>query len=428
MTSTNSAGHSTGFISIPVEIVSRSNLSNSNFYDSPNRTARYEDSFHTDFSNSPPWKKPSINTHYRSRLQPRQTLSTAYDRLINDSPLHQSYRDQQYRPLQKRTYDSSSLHTSRSSDDLLSSSNDSIRPKTQSSNTSYYPETSNNGFRTDSDFIHPNTYTNSFRRSSFDVLNDVSDIDQQNPSEHQTYYRPTYITRANINPKTVYSSEYHIPINNHQSSKFQETANNSHDRSGSPASDRDESPTRPSPLNAQQPQESDFKTTKDTTSTMAGQSTTSSSSDQQVPSTEMPAAANIQPVPSRDSNTIALEKLEQIKQNLVDLNQQVDAFDGVTRDDRIYKLLDEQAVKMMLTCDELTDVSVDIKEKRKEMIRNVQTVIAKLESKVPMSLTIENNSNLMETKLAVDDLSINSTEQQQSSRTQNEQTSTERSI
>ncbi|CAF4670086.1 unnamed protein product, partial [Rotaria socialis] len=73
-------------------------------------------------------------------------------------------------------------------------------------------------------------------------------------------------------------------------------------------------------------------------------------------------------------------------------------------------------------------VSVDIKEKRKEMIRNVQTVIAKLESKVPMSLTIENNSNLMETKLAVDDLSINSTEQQQSSRTQNEQTSTERSI
>ncbi|CAF3940009.1 unnamed protein product, partial [Rotaria magnacalcarata] len=133
-----------------------------------------------------------------------------------------------------------------------------------------------------------------------------------------------------------------------------------------------------------------------------------------------------QPVPLRDPNTIALEKLEQIKQNLVDLNQQVDAFDGVTRDDRVYKLLDEQAVKMMLTCDELTDVSIDIKEKRKEMIRNVQTVIAKLESKVPMNATIENNSNLMETKLTVDDLSINSTEQQQSSRTQNEQTSTER--
>ncbi|CAF5218470.1 unnamed protein product, partial [Rotaria magnacalcarata] len=174
------------------------------------------------------------------------------------------------------------------------------------------------------------------------------------------------------------------------------------------------------------PQESDFKVTKDATSTMTGPITTSSSNDQQVPSTEMPAVANLQPVPLRDPNTIALEKLEQIKQNLVDLNQQVDAFDGVTRDDRVYKLLDEQAVKMMLTCDELTDVSIDIKEKRKEMIRNVQTVIAKLESKVPMNATIENNSNLMETKLTVDDLSINSTEQQQSSRTQNEQTSTER--
>ncbi|CAF2041094.1 unnamed protein product [Rotaria magnacalcarata] len=426
MASTNSAGHSTGFISIPVEIVSRSNLNNSNFYDPPNRTTRYENSSHSDFSNSPPWKKPSINTYYRSRLQPRQTVIPAYDRLINDFPLHQSYHEQQYRPLQKRTYDSSSLHTSRSSDDLLSSSNDSIRPKTQSSNASYYHETLNNGFPTDSDFIYPNTYTNSFRRSSFDVLNDVSDINQQNPSEHQTYYRPTYITQTNINPKTVYSNEYHIPINNYQSSKSQETANNSHDRSGSPASDRDESPTRPSPLNAQQPQESDFKVTKDATSTMTGPITSSSSNDQQVPSTEMPAVANLQPVPLRDPNTIALEKLEQIKQNLVDLNQQVDAFDGVTRDDRVYKLLDEQAVKMMLTCDELTDVSIDIKEKRKEMIRNVQTVIAKLESKVPMNATIENNSNLMETKLTVDDLSINSTEQQQSSRTQNEQTSTER--
>ncbi|CAF4542624.1 unnamed protein product, partial [Rotaria magnacalcarata] len=80
------------------------------------------------------------------------------------------------------------------------------------------------------------------------------------------------------------------------------------------------------------PQESDFKVTKDATSTMTGPITTSSSNDQQVPSTEMPAVANVQPVPLRDPNTIALEKLEQIKQNLVDLNQQVDAFDGVTRD------------------------------------------------------------------------------------------------
>ena len=41
----------------------------------------------------------------------------------------------------------------------------------------------------------------------------------------------------------------------------------------------------------------------------------------------------------RDPNTIALEKLEQIKQNLADLNEQVDAFTGLTRDDRLIKYL-----------------------------------------------------------------------------------------
>ena len=71
------------------------------------------------------------------------------------------------------------------------------------------------------------------------------------------------------------------------------------------------------------------------------------------------------------------------------MHQQVDAFTGSTRDDRLYKELDEKALKLMIRCDELLDVSSDIKEKRKEMIQNVQTVVAKLESKVPL----ESNSN-----------------------------------
>ncbi|CAF3351303.1 unnamed protein product [Rotaria sp. Silwood1] len=199
-----------------------------------------------------------------------------------------------------------------------------------------------------------------------------------------------------------------------------------HDRSHSPASQRDESPTRPSPLAtaSQQVQESDFKVTKDATSQMAGQTTTTSpSNDQQVPSNDTSTSTNISSIPVRDSNIIALEKLEQIKQNLADLSQQVDAYNGSTRDDRIYKELDEQALKMMIRCDELTDVSVDIKEKRKEMVRNVQTVLAKLESKVPINLIIVNNSNQMETTLVVYDPSTANTEQQKSSETQNEETS-----
>ena len=125
------------------------------------------------------------------------------------------------------------------------------------------------------------------------------------------------------------------------------------------------------------------------------------STDQQVPSTEasVPHSAPAPPPapePVRDPNTIALEKLEQIKQILADLEQQVEAFTGSNRHDRSYKLLDEQALKIMIRCDELVDVSADIKEKRKEMIRNVERVIGKLESKVPATPAAESNSNPME--------------------------------
>ncbi|CAF3912736.1 unnamed protein product [Rotaria sp. Silwood2] len=484
MSSANTFGRPAGFISIPVEIVSVPNTTNSSSHYPQLRTVHHDNPY-SDFSNSPPWKKPSINTYSKGRFQPRQNLTTAYDRLLNDSQFNQPYNDRffhqthqepQYRHFQQRTYEPNSLHISRSSEDLLSTPSDFIHSDTQSHNTSHYPSAYNNGFRSDSDFVKPNKYTSHLRRS-YDILNDYPDankkfsIHQQYPSEQQTYYRPTYVTQTTINPNVVYSTEYHTPINNHRSNTCQGTVNSflsqqttsvqpwsskisvenldkhypyytsqrqssrsAHDRSRSPASQRDESPTRPSPPSAtsQQPQESDFKVTKDATSQMAGQTntTTSSSSpsnDQQVPSNDTPVSINISSTPLRDSNTIALEKLEQIKQNLADLNQQVDAFTGLTRDDRIYKELDEQALKMMIRCDELIDVSVDIKEKRKEMVRNVQTVLAKLESKVPMNSTIENNSNQMETTLIIHDPSTNHTEQQQSSETQKEETSVERS-
>ncbi len=180
------------------------------------------------------------------------------------------------------------------------------------------------------------------------------------------------------------------------------------DRSHSPASQCEESPTRPPPPPSQS-QESDFKVTKETTGSIPKSGATATSlpsNDQQVPSTDTS--------PVRDPNTIALEKLEQTKQNLSDLNLQVDAFNGSTRDDRAYKELDEQALKMMMRCDELIDVSADIKEKRKEMIRNVQAVLAKLESKIPIN---DQNSNQMETTLVVYDPSINNTESQEEEQT-----------
>jgi hypothetical protein len=155
------------------------------------------------------------------------------------------------------------------------------------------------------------------------------------------------------------------------------------------------------------------------------------SSDQQVPSTDTSAATNAAspppPEPVRDPNTIALEKLEQIKQILDTLEKEVDIFTGSTRNERSYKLLDEQALKIMIRCDELVDVSPDIKEKRKEMIRNVQRVINKLESKVPATPATEPNSNPMVTATTSTDNSVANNNEEKSSSSSSPTTTTEQS-
>ncbi|CAF0881138.1 unnamed protein product [Rotaria sordida] len=226
MSSLNTSGRPTGFITIPIEIVPTSNSTNTNSHHSSFRTINHDNSYN-DFSNSPSWKKSSINTYSKGRLRPRQTLTTAYDRLINNSQLNQPYKDPffheiyqepQYHHFQHRTYEPNSLHMSRSSEDLLSLPNDSINSNIQSKNISHYSSIfNNNGFQHDSDFMQPNKYTNSLRRS-YDVLNDIPNtnkkfsINQQYPSEQQSYYRPTYVTETTINPNVVYSTEHHIPI------------------------------------------------------------------------------------------------------------------------------------------------------------------------------------------------------------------------
>ena len=148
-------------------------------------------------------------------------------------------------------------------------------------------------------------------------------------------------------------------------------------------------------------------------------STTSQSTDQQVPSADASAATNTTsapataqaapsaPEPVRDPNTVALEKLEQIKQSLKELEIEVDGFTGSTRNERAYKALDERALKMMIRCDELIDVSDDIREKRKEMVRNVERVIAKLESKVPATPHASTNSNPMDTSAFINHAGTN---------------------
>lgn len=182
------------------------------------------------------------------------------------------------------------------------------------------------------------------------------------------------------------------------------------DRSRSPASQRGPSPARNTPPNSHQQEEPELKMAKDaggpipmpppaSAAASAASSPSTQSTDQQVPSNDNSTSNNApSPAePARDPDTTALEKLEKMKQDLDALDKQVDEFTGSTRNDRLYKGLDEQALKIMIRCDELVDVSADIKDKRKEMIRNVQRVLSKLESKVPPTPAAENNSNPMET-------------------------------
>ena len=94
------------------------------------------------------WKKQSYSTN---RFRPRQSATTAYDRLINNSPSRQPYSH--------RIYESKPIHVSHSNEDLLSSSKSSQKP----------PKFNNN---IHSDFIQSNK--TSFRRS-YDTLNDYPD-------------------------------------------------------------------------------------------------------------------------------------------------------------------------------------------------------------------------------------------------------------
>lgn len=209
----------------------------------------------------------------------------------------------------------------------------------------------------------------------------------------------------------------------------------------SPAAKRGASPARSQPVHPmQQPQsqsqaeysdEPELKMAKDTDGPIPMPPParfSSQSTDQQVPSTDTFTSNNISNSsatgePSRDSNYVALGKLEQIKQMLAELEQQVDKFIGSSRSEREYKVLDEQAVKIMLICDELVDVGTDIKDKRKEMIRNVQRVISKLESKVPVTPNVNQNSNAMETSATIDDSLINSKDQEDLTKTPSPSTS-----
>ncbi|CAF1368709.1 unnamed protein product [Adineta ricciae] len=446
MSSTNGSGRPTGSVTIPVEIIRDSSSTGPQSHsrqNSPYRTVLNDNSY-SGFSDSSP-----RGSNSNARFQPRHSPNTAYDRVIHNSqfnqpthdyPSYPQYQDSQFRHSPSRMYDSNLSQLRRSHEDLLSTPFESLHTNTQPFSSFMSPFGS--GFPNDSDFIQPMRFSSPNRRS-FDALNDSPDMhqnfpstrqyqsEQPQPQQQQPNYRTTYQTQYQpqsqqqqpnygnqsfYNPNIVYTDEFGQPTDHYHQNTFQGSANNAaHDRSHSPAPKRGASPVQPSPTPQQQPeQEPELKMASDSDGPipMPGPSSPANSTsapttqptEQQAPSTEANAptmnTATPQPEPVRDPNTIALEKLEQMKQMLSALEKDVDAFNGSTRNDLAYKMLDEQALKIMICCDELVDVSADIKDKRKEMIRNVQRAIGKLESKVPSTPAVENNSNPMEIAIA----------------------------
>lgn len=448
MSSSNSSGRPSGSVSIPVEIIRDSNSTNStnnhSRHNSPYRTFQNDNSF-GGFSNSPPW--PSS-----SRFQPRHSPGPAYDRVIsnsqfnqpfNDRPSFQTHQEPQFRHPSQQMYEPGPSHFSRSSEDLLNSPFDQMRYSNQPTYSSLIPPSFGSSLRNDSDFVQPTKFSSPLRRS-FDALNDFGDMHQSFPTtrpypsdyqqQQQPYYRTTYQTQYQpqqqqpsytnqnpTNPNIVYTNEYGAPTDHYQANNNHGTGSNiSNDRSRSPTSQRGPSPARNTPPTSQQQEEPELKMAKDAGGPIpmpppasASSSPPNQSADQQVPSNESTSAPSPTPAePVRDPDTTALSKLEKMKVDLDALEKEVDKFTGSTRHDRRYKGLDEQALKIMIRCDELVDVSADIKEKRKEMIRNVQRVINKLESKVPPTPAAENNSNPMETAATSTDKTNNSTDEE----------------
>ncbi|CAF4810584.1 unnamed protein product [Rotaria socialis] len=287
MSSTNGSNRPpSGFVSIPVEIIREPKPAGSDSHsrhNSPFRTL-YNDNVYTGFSDPHSWGSNSP-----SRFQTRPGLNpTTFDRPMPSSQFNQPFNDfnsyqthqepQFYQQPQQRIYEPGSSHFRRSSEDLLSSPFDSNRFTTLPQYTSFIPSTFGSAFRTDSDFVQPNKFSNNFRRS-FDALNDFADMhqsfpmsqqypfeqqqsqlqpqpqsqpqlqpqlqpqQQQQQQQQQPYYRstfqtqyqpqpqqpqqPTYANQAYINPNIIYTNEYGTPMDHYQSNTSQGNGNNS---------------------------------------------------------------------------------------------------------------------------------------------------------------------------------------------------------
>ncbi|CAF1192197.1 unnamed protein product, partial [Didymodactylos carnosus] len=426
-------------VPIPVEIIRGSGSTTSRpslpyQLDSPFRTtpqnanfiSNHSPFFHT--TTTMPYINNNHNSSYESRgIHTHQGPKTAFDRLINDSTFYQppSGNPSFYRQSLQTQYPRNSQYISTASN-LNEPTITSFRSSKDLSDQYYslpdsilleHANGNDYGYLRRPNFDNRYFQQNPTSRRSYDVLNDYSDKNFRNfprvwsGSTFTTGHPNEQDVAVDAKQLSQKYDTYNIPYQSIFPGQTDGTSNAEHDPSRSPASNRRTSPGAPQrEQQFQQSTDGQKSTPVSTNNPVAPEQTESNlptapipmscnqeqtQQDQQVPSTGSPVQS--QPL-QRDANQIAIEKLENIKTNLADLSKRVDEFKGTTRDERLYKELDEQAVKLMIRCDELVNVRDEIKEKRKEMIQNVQHVLTKLELKIP---TYNNDNQTRDTALVV---------------------------
>ena len=107
-----------------------------------------------------------------------------------------------------------------------------------------------------------------------------------------------------------------------------------------------------------------------------------------------PTSAATAPIPVPVEVKIEFSKLNKIMENVLDLEKQVDAFQG-EKDSKEYKFLDEMLTRNLLALDGIeTAGRDDVRQQRKESIKSINRCLSILESKAKTNQAEKNNAIL----------------------------------
>ncbi|CAF4085836.1 unnamed protein product, partial [Rotaria magnacalcarata] len=98
----------------------------------------------------------------------------------------------------------------------------------------------------------------------------------------------------------------------------------------------------------------------------------------------------IESSPDHFNDVSGRKELEQINENVILLNELLD--DCQTSDDDVYDQIENEALALMLQCDELIDVSPAVKSARRQTIHNMQEILNKIDCKVTLQKSQTNGA------------------------------------